>query len=152
MTLPYGYVKAKIVSEPILRPSRHSNEIQYHLHFNLLVDGANWDVAINVGTNDADDLLKYKLNFDFKHSLIQTLDGAPAGAQDLTGQGAFPALDFMRSDLLAQTGKWRDSDVMDGTRRHVATPADPGAPPQERELLPAPRGHRSRLEGGGTIF
>jgi uncharacterized protein YukJ len=115
MTLPYGYVKAKIISDPVLQPSRHSNEIQYHLHFTLLVDGANWDVAINVGTNDADDLLKYKLNFDFKHSLIQTLEGAPAGAHNLTGQDALPALDFMRSDLLIQTGKWRDSDVMDGT-------------------------------------
>jgi len=33
------------------------------------------DVAINVGTNDADDLLKYKLIFDFRHSIIQTLAG-----------------------------------------------------------------------------
>lgn len=40
MTLAYGFVKAKIVSEPLLKPSRHSHEIQYHLHFNLLVEGA----------------------------------------------------------------------------------------------------------------
>jgi len=33
----------------------------------------------------------------------------------LTGQAALPALDFLRSDLLANTGKWRDSDVMDGS-------------------------------------
>lgn len=115
MALPYGFVKAKIVSEPKLKSSRHHNEIQYHLHVSMLVDGDKWDVAINVGTNDADDLLKYKLIFDFRHPIIQTLAAAEAGSQDLTGQSALPALDFLRSDLLANTGKWRDSDVMDGS-------------------------------------
>jgi uncharacterized protein YukJ len=115
MTLAYGYVKAKIVSKPVLKPSRHSHEIQYHLHFKLLVDGEKWDVAINVGTNDDDDLLKYKLSYNFQHPIIQTLAGAEAGSHDLTGQTALPALDLMRSDLLAGTGKWRDSDVMDGS-------------------------------------
>jgi uncharacterized protein YukJ len=109
-----GFVKAKIVSEPVMKPSRHSHEIQFH-HFNLLVDGAKWDVAVNVGTNDADDLLKYKFAFDFRNPVIQTLAAAQAGSQELTGQTALPALDFMRSDLLANTGKWRDSDVMDGS-------------------------------------
>jgi uncharacterized protein YukJ len=115
MTLAYGYAKARIVSEPVLKPSRHSHEIQYHLHFSLLVDGDTWDVAINVGTSDADDLLKYKLAFDFRHPVIETLAAAAAGSHDLTGQAALPALDFLRSDLLANTGKWRDSDVMDGS-------------------------------------
>jgi uncharacterized protein YukJ len=115
MTLAYGYVKAKVVSEPVLKPSRHQHEIQYHLHFTLLVDGANWDVAVNVGTNDADDLLKYKLAFDFRHPIVQTLAAAQAGSHELTGQTALPALDFIRSDLLTDTGKWRDSDVMDGS-------------------------------------
>jgi uncharacterized protein YukJ len=115
MTLAYGYVKAKIVSEPFLKPSRHSHEIQYHLHFSLLVDGDKWDVAVNVGTNDADDLLKYKLAFDFRHPVVENLAAAPAGSHDLTGQAALPALDFLRSDLLTNTGKWRDSDVMDGS-------------------------------------
>lgn len=115
MALPYGFVKAKIVSEPKLKSSRHHNEIQYHLHVSMLVDGDKWDVAINVGTNDADDLLKYKLIFDFRHPIVQTLAAAEAGSQDLTGQSALPALDFLRSDLLANTGKWRDSDVMDGS-------------------------------------
>jgi uncharacterized protein YukJ len=121
VTLAYGYVKAKIVSEPRLKPSRHGHEIQYHLHFSLLVDGNNWDVAVNVGTNDADDLLKYKLAFDFRHSVIQTLAEANAGSHDLTGQAALPALDFLRSDVLADTGKWRDSDVMDGSE--IAEPS-----------------------------
>jgi uncharacterized protein YukJ len=115
MTLAYGYVKAKIVSKPVLKPSRHSHEIQYHLHFKLLVDGEKWDVAINVGTNDDDDLLKYKLSYNFQHPIIQTLAAAEAGSHDLTGQAALPALDLMRSDLLSGTGKWRDSDVMDGS-------------------------------------
>jgi uncharacterized protein YukJ len=115
MALPYGFVKAKIASPPTLKGSRHRHEIQYHLHCSLLVEGGNWDVAINIGTNDADDLLKYKLVYDFRHALIQTLRAAPAGSQDLTGQSALPALDFMRSDVLANTGAWRDSDVMDGS-------------------------------------
>lgn len=115
MTLAYGYVKTKVTSEPKLKPSHHGHETQYHLHCNLDVDGEKWDVAVNVGTNDADDLLKYKLAFDFRHPLIQTLAAAGAGQHDLTGQAALPALDFLRSDLLAATGKWRDSDVMDGS-------------------------------------
>jgi uncharacterized protein YukJ len=115
VSLAYGFVKAKIVSEPKLKPSRHHNEIQYHLHVSMLVDGDKWDVAINVGTNDDDDLLKYKLVFDFRHPIIQTLAAADAASNDLTGQTALPALDFLRSDLLANTGKWRDSDVMDGS-------------------------------------
>src|ERR1700675_4708186 len=113
MTLAYGYVKTKVTSEPVMKPSHHGHETQYHLHCNLQVDGATWDVAVNVGTNDADDLLKYKLAFDFRHPLIQTLAAVAAGSLDLTGQAALPALDFLRSDLLANTGKWRDSDVMD---------------------------------------
>jgi hypothetical protein len=67
VALPYGFVKAKISSEPVMKGSRHRSEIQYHQHFSLLVAGAGWDVAVNVGTNDADDLLKYKLVFDFRH-------------------------------------------------------------------------------------
>src|ERR1700756_941070 len=92
VTLAYGYVKAKIVSEPKLKSSRHKNETQYHLHFNMLVDGGNWDVAVNVGTNDSDDLLKYKIVLDFRHPVITTLAAAKAGAADLTGQSALPAL------------------------------------------------------------
>ena len=121
MPLPYGFVKARIASQPSLRPSRRRREIQYHLHFSLLVDGANWDVAVNVGTNDSDDLLKYKLVYDFRHPVIAALSATGAGQHDLTSQSALPALDFQRSDVLANTGAWRDSDVMDGT--DLAEPA-----------------------------
>ncbi len=115
MALTYGFVKAKIVSEPVMKGSRRRSEIQYHQHFSLLVDGAKWDVAVNVGTNDSDDLLKYKLVYDFRHNLITTLSAAAAGSNELTGQTNLPALDFTRSDVLANTGAWRDSDVMDGS-------------------------------------
>ena len=116
MTLPYGFVKAKLTSDPHLKGARHRNEIQYHLHLSLSVNGAAWDVAINVGTNDADDLLKYKLVYDFRHPVIQKLAAAaPGAAQELTGTQQLPALDFIRSDLLGNTGAWRDSDVMDGS-------------------------------------
>jgi uncharacterized protein YukJ len=115
MSLSYGFVKSRIVSGPKMKPSRRKNETQYHQHFGLRVDGAKWDVAVNVGTNDADDLLKYKLVYDFHHPMIETLQKAEAGSQDLTDQTALPALDFFRSDILSDTGKWRDSDVMDGS-------------------------------------
>jgi uncharacterized protein YukJ len=115
VTLVYGYVKTKVTSEPRMKPSRRGHETQFHLHCNLDVGGEQWDVAVNVGTNDADDLLKYKLVFDFRHPIIQTLAAAGSGSHELTGQTALPALDFQRSDLLVNTGKWRDSDVMDGS-------------------------------------
>jgi uncharacterized protein YukJ len=115
MTLAYGYVKAKVISAPTLKTTRRPHEKQYHLHFGLMVDGDRWDVAVNVGTNDADDQLKYKLVSDFQHPIIESLKAADAGSHELTGQSALPALDFMRSDLLKSTGKWRDSDIMDGS-------------------------------------
>ncbi|MGJ4941526.1 DUF2278 family protein [Bradyrhizobium sp. HKCCYLS1011] len=115
MTLAYGFAKARITSEPRLTSSRQHHEIQYHLHVGMLIDDEEWDFAINVGTNDADDLLKYKLVFDFRHPIIQTLAAGESGVHDLTGQSALPALDFLRSDLLTNTGRWRDSDVMDGS-------------------------------------
>jgi uncharacterized protein YukJ len=115
MALAYGYVKAKVVSAPTLKPTHRPHETQYHLHFGLRVDGDRWDVAVNVGTNDADDQLKYKLVFDFQHPIVGILKAADAASHELTGQAALPALDFMRSDILNATGTWRDSDVMDGT-------------------------------------
>jgi uncharacterized protein YukJ len=122
MTLKYGYVKCKIVSEPVLQSSRRRSETQYHLHARLHVatgrDGRGtetWDSAINVGTNDADDLLNYRLAFDFHHPIVETLKAAPPGYHDLTGTHKLPALDFLRSDILAETGRWRESDVMDGS-------------------------------------
>jgi uncharacterized protein YukJ len=120
MTLNYGLVKCKVVSEPVLKGSHQGHETQYHLHATLRVpteDGGaeNWDTAINVGTNDADDLLKYKLVFDYHHPIIATLKEMPAGFHDLTGTQELPALDFLRTDVLAETGHWRVSDVMDGS-------------------------------------
>ncbi|MGO8846827.1 MAG: DUF2278 family protein [Methylocella sp.] len=115
MTLTYGFTKSAIASGPTLKASRRKNEIQYHLHAQLDVNGTTWEVAINVGTNDADDLLKYRLVYDFHHAVVDTLKAASTGFADLTGTTALPAFDFQRSDILAETGKWRESDVMDGT-------------------------------------
>ena len=89
MALTYGFLKCKIVSDPALKASRHKNEMQYHLHSTLEVaedDGSTrqWDSAINVGTNDSDDLLKYKFIFDFHHPIITTLKAARSGFSDLT--------------------------------------------------------------------
>ena len=115
MTLPYGYVRATLASEPRMKASRRPREIQYHLHAALNVAGGQWDVAINVGTTDGDDLLRYKLVYDYEHPMLKVLAGRPDGPDDLTGTKALPALDFLRGDLLPGTGKWRDSDVMDGS-------------------------------------
>lgn len=119
MSKPYGYVKCKVISAPQLKPSRLKKETQYHLHATLQVasDKGNqkWDTAINVGTDDADDLLRYRLVLDFHHAILDTLKAADAGFHDLTGTSGLPALDFLRSDVLAETGKWCDSDVMDGS-------------------------------------
>jgi len=120
MALTYGFVKFKIVSAAKLQSSRHKNEIQYHLHATVAVPGdrgsiERWDTAINVGTNDSDDLLQYKLIFDFHHSLIGTLKASAPGFIDLTRTNQLPTLDFLRSDLLGETGPWRTSDIMDGS-------------------------------------
>lgn len=122
MALTYGFLKCKIVSDPALKASRHKNEMQYHLHSTLEVaedDGSTrqWDSAINVGTNDSDDLLKYKFIFDFHHPIITTLKAARSGFSDLTEAEQLPALDFLRSDLLSETGTWRNSDIMDGSNQ-----------------------------------
>jgi hypothetical protein len=115
LPLTYGFIKCKVASAPILKPKRLRREIQYHLHQTLQVPGQSWDSAINVGTSDADDLLRYKLIFDFRHSIIDTLRAAGAGFADSTVLRKLPSLDFLRSDLLSNTGGWRDSDVMDGS-------------------------------------
>ncbi len=120
MTLSYGFVKCRLVSEPVLKPSHRGHETQYHLHAQLRVatpggGTQTWDTAINVGTNDADDLLQYRLVFDYHHPIRTTLAKAKPGFNDLTGSDALPALDFLRTDVLAETGPWRTSDVMDGS-------------------------------------
>jgi uncharacterized protein YukJ len=120
MALVYGCLKGKVVSAPTLKPSRHKNEIQYHVHATVEVPSSGgkserWDCAINVGTSDADDLVRYKLVFDFRHPVIATLRAVGAGFAELTETRKLPALDFLRSDVLADTGAWRDSGVMDGS-------------------------------------
>jgi uncharacterized protein YukJ len=119
MAIVYGFVKCKLASGPKLQSSRGpgDNETQYHLHASLTVAGSKkpWDTAVNVGTSDSDDLLRYKMVYDFHHAVAGTLKNAAGGFTDLTGKNALPALDFLRTDVLAGTGAWRDSDPMDGS-------------------------------------
>ena len=123
MALPYGFVKSTVNRIVGLKAAGRRNEVQYHVHLTLMIDGAPWDVAINVGTNDADDLLKYKLVYDYHHPITQTLADKPMGFNELTGTKALPALDFMRSDILDETGAWRMSDVMDGSDQAEPIPS-----------------------------
>lgn len=120
MALTYGFAKCRIASDPVLRSSHHKNETQYHLHATLELtdeDGSTqqWDSAINVGTNDSDDLLQYKLIFDFHHPIVAKLKAATSGFTDLTETAELPAIDFLRSDVLVESGPWRTSDIMDGS-------------------------------------
>ena len=120
MALSYGFVKCKVISDPVLKSSRHKREIQYHLHAKLSVPAADgtlqtWETAVNVGTNDSDDLLRYKVVLDYHDPILDPLKAAAAGFTDLSTAKALPALDFLRTTMLAETGKWRDSDVMDGS-------------------------------------
>jgi uncharacterized protein YukJ len=118
MTPGYGVVKCTLTSTAYLKGSKNkkTGETQYHLHADLAVDDDTWDVAVNVGTDDSDDLLRYRFAFDYHHKLTELLAALPPGKTDLTGKSDLPALDFLRSDVLAETGKWRDSDVMDGSK------------------------------------
>jgi uncharacterized protein YukJ len=115
MTIPYGYAKGTLIGPPELTSKRLEREIQYHEHFKLDLGREPWDIAVNVGTDQADDLLRYRLVFDFHHSILSDLTSAPRGAKTLTGMTKLPALDFVRSDILANTDPWRDSDPMDGS-------------------------------------
>jgi uncharacterized protein YukJ len=115
--LPYGFLKGQVSAGPHLQwKKQHNHEIQYHLHFSILVDGNPWEVAVNVGTNDDDDLLMYKLVFDFHHPLTQTLAAAASGQNVLTGQSASPGLDFVRDPgIFQETSDWTHSEKMDGS-------------------------------------
>jgi uncharacterized protein YukJ len=119
MALTYGCVKCKVSSKARLRGTRHRDETEFHLLVELDVasDGGDetWQAAINVGSDKSTDLLKYRFVFDFHHPIRDTLAGLPAGFSDFTGRGQLPALDFLRSDILADTGNWRETDPMDGS-------------------------------------
>ena len=118
----YGVLKARIVADPWLQPTpqRNSTERQYHVRATLQTTAADgtaqtWDSATNVGTSRATDLLVYLLGSDFAHPVLAQLQNAPEGFQDLTGTDALPALDFLRSDILAHTGPWQQTTPLDGS-------------------------------------
>jgi uncharacterized protein YukJ len=126
MTLRYGFVKAKLASLPRLQSKQMNahgaEELQYHLHFSLDVNGASWDTAVNVGTDNASDLLKYKIIERFNNPIADAMRAA-RGAVDLTGKTALPALDFLRSTILEGTGPWLASDVLKGGAAQKQPPA-----------------------------
>ena len=135
MTLQYGFFKARISSAtpPAMREKYipQQRETQYHLHVTLQAgDTQPWDCAINVGTDDADDLLRFRLVQNFSHPVCATLEAAAPGYTDLTGRKALPALDFLRSDILsagAGTGTWQDSDIMNSSVMQSTTAFQPVA-------------------------
>ena len=55
------------------------------------------------------------LVYDFHHPITADLAAAEPGFLDLSDTDVLPALDFMRSDILNETGVWRMSDVIDGS-------------------------------------
>lgn len=119
----YGVVKGPVASPPWLKPRPGPGETQYHAHFSLGVDGAPCDVAVNVGTDDRNDLLKFKIIQNFTHPLLDLVRAQEGDSRALSGSAALPALDYVRSDLLKGTGAWQLSEIMDGseTREPYAT-------------------------------
>jgi uncharacterized protein YukJ len=122
MTLKYGYVKCKVSSIlPIVSKFiADQNETQYHLRAKLLVATPNggtetWDTAINVGTDDDDDLLRYKLHSPYQNPLTAMLSSAQPGPHELTETQGLPALDFLRTNVLTGTGTWQLSAIMNGS-------------------------------------
>jgi uncharacterized protein YukJ len=116
----YGFAKCKVLSSRMKGSfNKETKETQYHLHATLHLgtsrNSETWDSAINVGTDDSDDLLRYKLVFDFHHPIVDTLSAADYGFNNLTDKVGLPSLDFLRTDILKETGPWRDTDVMDGS-------------------------------------
>jgi hypothetical protein len=87
--------------------------------------------SVKVYAGDAKTLLAFNLDKPSAKNLAGvTIQGQPDGQTayyiqkelqfnspgftDLTEKDALPALDFLRSHILDETGPWRDSDVMDG--------------------------------------
>jgi hypothetical protein len=87
----------------------------------------------------------YRLVYDFQHPVLAELKALDYGFKDLTGETALPALDFLRSDLLAETGNWRPTGVMDGSD------APEPVPSTERLLRKAAKWMRTYLTGGPGI-
>jgi uncharacterized protein YukJ len=118
MSNTYGFLKGKVLSKEKMVPSRHhgSPETQFHIRATVQGSGRDrWDTATNVGTDDSDDLLRYKIVFDFSHPIMTELRAADTGFTDMTGTHALPAVDFLRSGILGGTGPWRLGDPMDGS-------------------------------------
>ena len=133
MTLQYGFYKAQLGGTPFVQKKliTHHDETQYHLHISLSApNNPLWDCAINIGTDDRNDLLRYRMVTNFSHPVCDTLLAAMQGYNDLTGKHSLPALDFLRSDILTAgngTGNWQNSDVMNDGVLTLSTTFEPVA-------------------------
>jgi len=88
MTLRYGFYKAKLNGAPRMQKMSitQQHETQYHMHISLSAPGDQpWDCAINVGPDDQDDLLRYRMVTDFVHPICALLQDAAEGYNDQTG-------------------------------------------------------------------
>jgi uncharacterized protein YukJ len=149
MAIVYGFAKCKVGSEPKLRKSERYGEVEYHLVVTLEVPTADgtqpWQGQINVGSESAGDALKYRLVNTYQNAILDTLAGTAAGFTNLTGQQSPPALDFLRSDILANTGSWTEPGTMDGS-------ADPQPIPSVISLLEAASQEQADVYVFGHMF
>jgi uncharacterized protein YukJ len=99
--LKYGVLKGHVAGDPWSQAARHSDDVHFHLHVEVDTGGRGvFDVAVNVGTNNPDDLLMYTFCDTYVHQICQTLNDLPLGYTALEELSKLPALDFIRSDVI----------------------------------------------------
>lgn len=114
MSLDYGFVKVKVMLVVKLKGLLYGSEIQYYVYLMLVLLVGDWDVVINVGINDVDDLLNYKFVYDFYYLVMQMFVVVVEGYIDLMVQIVLFVFDYLCSDILNEMGVWCVSVVMDG--------------------------------------
>lgn len=99
--LPYGVLKGRVASKPRSQTAlHHGQDVHYHLHAMIAAgEQGTWDMAINVGTNSPDDVLRYRFVEPFTHAILSQFEGLSPGYKSLEQEG-LPALDFLRSDII----------------------------------------------------
>jgi hypothetical protein len=121
MPLSYGFVKCTVAGGIRLARTPRPRETQFHLHAALTVEGSRepWDAAVNVGSDNDRDLLRYRFASALRDNpFFAGLAARPQGRNDLTGLRALPALDFLRSGALIGTGSFVQGEPMtDSTPR-----------------------------------
>ncbi|WP_434385294.1 DUF2278 family protein [Melittangium boletus] len=100
--LEYGVLKGQVAGATRSQSARHhTKDVHYHLHAPISAGGQDtWDMAINVGTNSPDDVLRYRFVEPFQHDCLSRLEALPVGFTRLDQQEQSPALDFCRGDII----------------------------------------------------